>query len=205
MKIIQVEQNSAEWLEARKGKITGSKLKDIVVKRGTGKKLGFYELIADRLAIEADGEDVMERGHRLEQEAVDMFSELTGVEVTTGIGLCISDENPNIALSPDGLIKEGKKFTGAVEVKCLSASRHLQAYFEQKVPDEYEFQVLQYFIVNTDLKKLYFVFYDPRVTVKPLHYIEIERSEVEDDVKMYLDYQTQTLLEVDELLTKIAF
>lgn len=205
MKIIKVTQNTEEWLEARKGKITGSKLKDIVVKRGTGKKLGFYQLIADRLAIEADDEDVMERGHRLEQEAIEQFSIATGIEVETDIGICVSDENPNIALSPDGLIKDGKKYKRAVECKALSAAKHLQAFFEQEIPDEYEFQKIQYFIVNEDLETLYFLFYDPRVTAKPLHWIEIHRADVEEDIKTYLEYQKQTLGEVDELLAKLAF
>lgn len=204
MKILNLEQNTDEWLEARKGKITGSKLKDIVVKRGTGKKLGFYELLADRLSIEADEEDVMERGHRLENEALEAFSSLTGHKVEQ-VGMCISDENPNIALSPDGLIKKGKKYTEAVEVKCLSASRHLQAYFEKKIPDEYEFQKLQYFIVNTDLERLHFCFYDPRVTAKPFFIIEVTRKEVEEDIEIYLEYQKSILKEVDELLVELAF
>lgn len=204
MKILNIEQNTDEWLEARKGKITGSKLKDIVVKRGTGKKLGFYELLADRLSIEADEEDVMERGHRLENEALEAFSSLTGHKVEQ-VGMCISDENPNIALSPDGLIKKGKKYTEAVEVKCLSASRHLQAYFEKKIPDEYEFQKLQYFIVNTDLERLHFCFYDPRVTAKPFFVIEVTRKEVEEDIGIYLEYQKSVLKEVDELLVELAF
>jgi len=204
MKILNLEQNTDAWLEARKGKITGSKLKDIVVKRGTGRKLGFYELLADRLSVGADEEDVMERGHRLEKEALEAFSSVTGLSVEQ-VGLCISDENENIALSPDGLIKVGKKYTGAVEVKCLSASRHLQAYFEKEIPDEYEFQKLQYFIVNPDLEKLYFCFYDPRVTVKPFFFLEVTREQVAEDVETYLEYQKNVLAEVDLLLAEIAF
>lgn len=205
MNIIKCEQNTDAWLDARKGKITGSKLKDIVVKRGTGRKIGFYELIADRLSIQEEPEDVMERGHRLEQEAIDKFSEITGLKVETDIGICVSDENPNIALSPDGLIKTKGKYAEAVEVKCLSAARHLQAYFEKAIPDEYEFQKLQYFIVNEDLQVLYFVFYDPRVTVKPLHFLEITREEVEEDIKTYLEYQKNVLKEVESLTAQLAF
>ena len=51
MKRLSLEQNTEEWLEWRKGKITGSRLNDIIVKRGTGRKLGFYEVIAERLAV----------------------------------------------------------------------------------------------------------------------------------------------------------
>lgn len=205
MKILKnTEQNTDAWLDARKGKITGSKLKDIVVKRGTGRKIGFYELLADRLAISPDEEDVMERGHRLEKEAIDLFSSVTRQSVEQ-VGLCISEENPNIALSPDGLIKIKGKYSEAVEVKCLSASRHLQAFFEQAIPDEYEFQKLQYFIVCEDLKVLHFCFYDPRVTVKPFFTIEVKREDIEKDIETYFDYQVNVLKEVDELLEKLAF
>ena len=69
MKTIKIEQNSEEWIEVRKGKITGSKLGDITLKKGGGYKKGFYEIIADKVSI-PDEEDVpsnpMERGHYLE-------------------------------------------------------------------------------------------------------------------------------------------
>ena len=50
MRTLTFETKEA-WAEARRGKITGTRLKDIIVKRGTGKKIGFYELIAERLGI----------------------------------------------------------------------------------------------------------------------------------------------------------
>ena len=205
MKTIKVQQNSDEWLQLRKGKITGSKLKDIVVKRGTGKKLGFYELIADRLSIGADEEDVMERGHRLEEECVQAFIQSTGIKLETDIGMWISDENENIAISPDAAVVSGDKYPIAFEAKCLSASRHIQALVEQKIPDEYEFQKLQYFIVNPYLETLYFGFYDPRVTAKPFHYIKVDRKDVKEDVATYLQYQIDTLKEVEAIVEQLAF
>ena len=64
MKIVTVEQNTDEWLELRKGKITGSKLKDIyAARKTTGKKRGFYQLIADKIAIDAELEDAREGIH----------------------------------------------------------------------------------------------------------------------------------------------
>ena len=199
MKILNNKQNSEQWLEDRVGKITGSKLKDIIVKRGTERKIGFYQLMADRLSLVEEYEDPMERGHRLEDEAIAEFEKLSTKKVEQ-VGLCISDENENIALSPDGLIKTGKKYKEAVEVKCLSSAKHLQGFFEKKIPKEYLEQVYQYFIVNTDLEKLYFIFYDPRVTVKPIHWVEVNREDVENDIQFCKDYQEQTLKEIEELL-----
>lgn len=206
MKILKLEQNTEEWFDTRKGKITGSKLKNIVPLRGTAKKIGFYELLADRLATSETGEpeDARERGHRLEPEAIKLFSEQTGKEVES-VGMCISDSNPNIALSPDGLIKNDGKYTEAVEVKCISSALHLQALIEKKVSTDFNAQKLQYFIVNEELKTLYFVYYDPRVTAKPLHWIEVKREDVEKDIEFYQNYQEETLKEIDTLLEELTF
>lgn len=206
MQVIEVDQNTNEWLEARKGKITGSKLKDIVVKRGNGKKIGFYQLIADRLAIDEVVDDPRERGHDLENEAIEAFEKIADRKVDKDIGLCVSDLNDSIALSPDGLIKdEVGKYTEAVEVKCLGSARHIEAVLTDKVPAEYEMQALQYFIVNDDLEVLFFVFYDPRVIAKPLHIVQVTREEVEEQIELYRDYQLSTIKEVEQALEKLAF
>lgn len=197
----QTFQTREEWLEARKCKITGSRLKNLIVKRGTGKKIGYYELIAERLGLSADDEDPMDRGTRLESEAIDKFKEVTKKKVNTDLLIWMRDDNENIAISPDGVISEKE----AVEVKCLSSARHLEAYLTNQIPPEYEEQVLQYFIVNDKLQKLYFVFYDPRVTVKDFFFKEITREEVQEDVEDYLAYQKDILREINEIVTSLTF
>ena len=72
MKINKFDSNE-EWMLARRGRITGSRLKDIHVKRGTNEKIGYYQIIAERIAQEAGDENPMERGHRLEEEAIEAF------------------------------------------------------------------------------------------------------------------------------------
>jgi len=194
-------QNKEDWLSARIGKITGSRLKDIIVKRGNGKKLGFYELIAERLATLPDGENPMDRGTRLEEEAIARFSKETGKKVDTSLVIWQRDDNENIAISPDGFIG----VTEAVEAKCLASARHIEAFLTQLVPDEYYFQALQYFMVNDKLKTLYFIFYDPRIPAKNFFYLTLKRSDLKDEIKMYLDYQKQTIEEVNEIVNKLTF
>ena len=188
------------WLQARQGKITGSKLGGIVVKRGTGKKIGFWELCAERLGIPADDESAMARGQRLESDGVDAFMLATGKQVDTSLVLWARDDNESIALSPDGFIGDEE----AVEVKCLSSARHIEALVTGEVPSDYEFQVLQYFIVNEKLKTLWLVFYDPRILAKPLFIIEVKREDVQEDVQKYLEYQRQTLVEIDEVVLRLS-
>jgi putative phage-type endonuclease len=206
MKTLKLQQNSDEWFEARKGKITGSKLSDIIVKRGNKKKIGFYQLIADRIAVEADDEDPRDRGHRLEEEALKLFEEKHGDKLEQ-VGMWISDDNKNIAVSPDASFDNGKQ---AVEVKCLSSARHLQAVIEFPtaafdVPAEFQEQIVQYFIVNEKLETLYLVFYDPRITAKPYHELIVHRDVVEAQVALYKEYQINLLKEVDEWVEKLAF
>ncbi len=190
-----------EWLAGRIGKITGSRLKDIVVKRGTGKKIGFYELIAERLGIPADGENAMDRGTRLEAEAVEAFTKETEKEVDTNLYIWMRDDDESIAISPDGVI--GK--TEALECKCLSSARHIEAFLTKEIPDEYEFQKLQYFIVNDQLETLYFAFYDPRLLAKPFFYITVKREDVQKEVEQYLNYQRETLAEVNAIVNQLTF
>lgn len=205
MKILQgIEQNTQAWLDARKGKISGSKLKGLITKRGTGKKIGFYELMSERLGIEEAYEDPMERGHRLEDEAIVAFVNRTSKTVTK-VGLCVSDLNENIILSPDGLIEVDGKYREAIEIKCLSSARHLEAYFTQEVPADYMEQVLQYFVVNNDLEKLHLAFYDPRITSKPFFALEVKREGLEQEIKQCLEYQLATIAEIESLLTSLAF
>ncbi len=198
MKIQQFNKEE-EWLEARRGKITGTRLKDLVTK-GSTRKIGFYEIIAERIAIPASDENVMDRGKRLEDEALELFAKRTGKKVKNDLVIWSRDEDENIAISPDGSI--GK--TEAVECKCLSSARHLEAYITKEIPSEYWYQVLQYFIVNDKLKKVYFLFYDPRLPIDLFH-LEVTRKEVEEEVKQYLELEKQVLTEISKWETELTF
>ena len=199
MKITKFE-NRESWLSSRLGRISGTRLKDIIVKRGTGKKIGFYELIAERLGIPADSEPPMERGVRLQGEAMEIFEKEIGKKINTDLVLWQRDDNESIAISPDGSI--GK--TEAIEVKCLASSRHIEVLLTGKIPDDYEYQVLQYFIVNEKLQKLYFCFYDPRILVKPFFFIEVIRENMEEKIKEILEYQENILKEVDTAVLQLS-
>ena len=192
--------NEEEWLNARMGRITGTKVKDLMNKRSTKPKLGFYEIVAERVAIPATQENVMDRGKRLEDEAIERFAKKTKKKVNTDLVIWEREDNPDIAISPDGYI--GK--TEAVEVKCLSSARHLEAFMTQEIPSEYEYQVIQYFVVNDDLKKLYFVFYDPRMPVD-LFWLEINRKDLGEKIKETLEIEKEALQKLAEIEKKLTF
>lgn len=205
MKIVTIPQNTDEWLEFRRAKISGSKLKDLVVKRGTGKKIGFYQLLADRLEEVAEYEDPRDRGHRLEDEALAEFETVKQLAVNKDCGVWQSDVNPNIIVSPDGGIEIDGEYVAAVEIKCLNGAKHLQALIENKIPGEYYEQALQYFVVNEKLETLYFTFYHPNIQAKKLHIIEMHRSDVDKYVEEIRQYEIEQLKEIDRLVEQLAF
>lgn len=201
MKILRFN-NEQDWLDARLGKITGTRAKDVMPKgRGaTGYRAGFYEIIAERIALPHNGENVMDRGKRLEDEAIERFKKETGKKAKRELVLCVREDNEAIAYSPDALI--GK--TEDVEVKCLSSARHLEAWMTQEIPAEYESQIIQGFVVNDKLKRRYMVFYDPRMP-KDFFYLTIQRKDFKDQIEQYLETERNVLKRIAELETALTF
>lgn len=200
MKTLKFDDRDS-WLAARRGKITGSRLGDILPKKTGGMKKGYYELIAERLATEPDGERPMDRGQRLEDEAIERFMKETEKKVNTDLVIWCRDEDESIAISPDGVISD----TEAVEAKCLSSASHIEAWLTQQLPGDYKEQAIQYFCVNDILSKLYFIFYDPRIPCKDYFVIEINRADVQEKVDEYLAAQRNILLSVNEVVNSLTF
>jgi len=189
-----------EWLGYRLGKITGSRLRDVIVKRGTKQKIGFFKIIAERVALPPTDENRMDRGTRLEDEAIARFEKETGKKVNSDLVMWQRSDYPDIAISPDGSI--GK--TQAIEVKCLASELHIQAWYNKEIPSDYDEQVIQYFVCNDSLKVLYFVMYDPRM---PKDYLcfEVQRKDVQEEVKFHLEYQITMLKEIERVTNELTF
>ena len=206
MKTITYSDNDA-WLDGRRGKITGTRVKDLVVKRGTGQKKAYYELIAERIAIPRDpNESRIDRGHTLEAEAVERLAKETGLEfIQVDNELWTREENANIAYSPDGYVP-GKKIKTACEIKCLNSATHIEYYIKREIPTEYFDQVRQAFVVNDDLQALYFAMYDPSLPPTcDFFFIVITREEVAEEVAYLLDYQRQTIADIEAWVGKLTF
>lgn len=197
----KIKQNTPEWEHLRKTHLTGTILKGIM---GTkyARQEAMYEMIANRLTTGVDSdeeyENPMDRGHRLEPDAIAAFEFETGKSVDR-TGFCEHDETPQISNSPDGLIGEDE----AIEVKCPLGKNYVKMWLTNEVPAEYYWQTIQYFSVNEKLKKLYLVGYHPQIPVHSLHIIEIKRSDVEEDIVKARVFQKDFLEEVEEILNKI--
>ena len=199
MKVLKFDNEEA-WLEARRCRITGTRLGSLFSKRDRKPLKAFYEVIAERVAIPHDGENVMDRGSRLEDEAIARFAQETKKKVNNDLVLWHRDDEEGIAISPDGTVGN----TEAVEAKCLNSAAHIEAWLTKQIPSDYEFQVLQYFCVNDKLKTLYFVFYDPRMP-KDFFYIEVKRKDVRAKVEEYLALEREALKQIAEIEKQLTF
>lgn len=196
MKIVEVEQGSTEWMSFREGKRTGTTIGKIFAKsRKTGEMydtdkplITFYQKVAERLA-EGTGDDdglesSRERGKDLEEEAITEAEQKLGLQLIRGNVWQADDENH--IESPDAYTKDLKT---AVEVKCLSSARHIQAIVENKPPVEYYAEYLNYFLVNDKLKTLYVFLYDPRFYLEHLRTkaFKLERKDMEYEIERMRD------------------
>ncbi len=182
MKILNFEQGSAEWLDARKGVITGTYLKKIM---GRDVSKIAYDLIGQQISPLRPYATVgaMEWGTEHEDMAVEAYEAETGI-ITQKVDFCVHSKRHWHGLSPDRLVSEKKKFVGGVEVKCPEVTAHLYYMDTNKIPTEYKWQFVNYFLVNTDQQWLDFVSYCPDIEKKELrlHIRRIERKELEDDI-----------------------
>ena len=286
MKILNVSQaqDTEAWLDARIGKITGTKagtlalehyaqkdvakLEAMADKAKTEEKaeeyrekarqakrdnerlkvnLDFWQFLADMIAEQPDGEPPMERGHRLENTNIMMACEKFDISpdvVEFDTGMWVSDVDDRIAVSPDAHAKP-RVFNGlehnptfAFEAKSLGTKYHLQTVVPFRVyqmlnysetpnsqrnelqslslklfpeiletrrefdfiPEQYQSQVLQYFVVNPDLHTVYFTMLDDRVYGSLQHEVfAVERQSVASEIEAQETKELQTLALIDGL------
>lgn len=213
MKIIEVEQGSPEWMSFREGKRTGTTVGKIFAKsRKTGEMydttkplITFYQKVAERLA-EGTGDDdglesSRERGKDLEEEAVNEAERQLGLKLIRG-NVWQADDLNHIE-SPDAYTKDLKT---AVEIKCLSSARHIQAICENRPPQEYYAEYLNYFLVNDDLETLYIFLYDPRFMLDHLkwHAFKLSRKDIEYDIERLRDIDAYAEELINKTVTELA-
>lgn len=125
MKIINVEQGSQEWVQARLGIPTASRFDRIVTPTGQLSKSAtdyMYELIAESIIgqpCENGKSQFMERGTELEDEAVALYEFEKNINVKR-VGFCLTDDGL-VGCSPDGLIGED----GGLEIKSPAAKNQI--------------------------------------------------------------------------------
>jgi putative phage-type endonuclease len=159
-----IEQGSAEWLAIRLGKVTASRITDVLAKGKSGEAATREdyrtELLVQRLTNEP-GESftnaAMEWGVLQEPMARISYEAQANVFVEQVAFV----DHPTIewfGCSPDGLVGE----TGLVEIKCPNSKTHIKYLLGGKPPAKYVPQ-MQCQMAVTGREWCDFVSYDPRL------------------------------------------
>jgi putative phage-type endonuclease len=158
------QQRTEEWFQARLGKVTASKISDVIARTKTGYSASranyMAQLIVERLTNqkqESYTNSAMEWGTqqepfaRAEYEAMLMlFVEETGFVDHPFI--------PMAGASPDGLVSDD----GLVEIKCPNTATHIETILSKKIDQKYINQ-MQWQMACTNRLWTDFVSYDPRL------------------------------------------
>lgn len=159
-----IEQGTPEWLAQRCGKVTASRVSDILAKTKTGPSAlranYMAQLIAERLTgtvAESYTNAAMQHGTDTEAEARNAYCFYQDADVEL-VGFV---DHPSIAMcgaSPDGLVGS----VGLVEIKCPNTATHIDTLLGGTVPSKYVHQ-MQWQMECTGREWCDFVSYDPRL------------------------------------------
>jgi len=157
-------QGSDEWLSLRAGKVTASKITDVMAKLKSGKPAAgrttyMGQLIAERLTgVKSDSfsNAAMQWGVETEPQAIAAYEFLNDVEVER---ISFAD-HPNIEFSgasPDGLAGEG-----LLEIKCPNTATHIDYMISKTIPKKYIDQ-MQWQMACLSKNWCDFMSFDPRM------------------------------------------
>ena len=165
MNIIEsCEQGSEEWLSLRLGKITASRVKDVLTKgRGTSpsKTAESYmmELIAEMLTGNSKPffeNDAMRWGTETEPQARAMYA--VNNDFVDVKEVAFVEHNEQIGISPDGLIGDD----GLLEIKCPNTTTQLKRALSDDYSSDYKAQIQMQLWV-TEREWCDFLSFDPRL------------------------------------------
>jgi hypothetical protein len=141
MRIIECEQGSPEWLQARLGIPSASSYSKLVTSTGKASAQAtayINQLVAERITGEPtffQVTDPMQRGMDLEPQARTAYEMETG-NLVSQVGFLMHD-TLQAGASPDGMV--GKN--GGLEIKCPSGHTHVEYLRDGDLPIKYFQQV----------------------------------------------------------------
>lgn len=196
-----MEQGSPEWIAARLGKVTASRIADVIAKTKTGPSASrvnyMAELIAERLTgtrAPSYTNAAMEHGTATEPEARAAYEFQCDVDVIQVGFVPHPVLSSQTGCSPDGLVGDD----GLIEIKCPNTATHIDTLLGGNVPAKYMAQI-QWQLACTKRKWCDFVSYDPRLPGNMRLFVQ----RVKRDDKMIAELVEAVSLFLDELETKL--
>lgn len=200
MRVENVLQGTAEWMQVKAGSLTGSRFAEVMRTRRDGKQSECrrklkLELVAERMTGMMTTNYVSQSmTWGIEQEPIAR----TEYELKTGndVRLVGYVHHPTLewaGCSPDGLVNPD----GTIEVKCPETTTHVDYLIAKKVPPVYEPQC-NWVLACTERDWLDFVSFDPRMPNKHkllvvrLYRDEKRIAEMNEAARLFL-------IEVDDL------
>jgi putative phage-type endonuclease len=197
----EIIQGSPEWFALRLGKVTASRVADVVArtKTGWGASRGNYmaELIAERLTGDTAASyksAAMQWGIDNEAEARAAYEFRTDGEVLP-VPFVIHPTIADSGASPDGLVGSA----GLVEIKCPTTATHIDTLLGQKLPAGYITQ-MQWQMACTGRQWCDFVSFDPRLPES----MRLFSYRVERDDNLISELEANVCEFLDEMAKKIA-
>lgn len=198
-----IEQGTPEWFAQRLGKVTASRVSDIIAKTKTGVSASranyLAQLVAERLtgqAADTFKSGAMQHGTETEPQARMAYEAETGLMVTE-VAMIQHGTIEMAGASPDGLVGED----GLVEIKCPNTSTHIATLMADKAPSQYIPQ-MQWQMACTGRAWCDFVSFDPRMPEDMQLFIK----RVPRDNALIAEYEAEVikfLAEVQETVDKL--
>lgn len=204
MKIIDFPQSSQEWLNARAGKVTASRVADVMAKIKSGEAAARRDYKAQIVAEILTGQPQengfinaeMQFGIDTEPLARAAYEAAEGVLVDQ-VGLVIHPTIDRAAASPDGFVGDD----GLTEIKCPKIATHLTYLLDGVVPSKYQPQML-WQMACCERQWCDFVSFRPDLPER----LQLFKVRFPRDDKRILEMTAEVgvfLNEVDELLDKL--
>jgi putative phage-type endonuclease len=192
-------QGGDDWLQIRCGKVTASRVADVIAKTKTGygasRSNYMAELIAERLTgapAEKFSNAAMAWGNATEDEARASYEFAAGVVVET-VGFVAHPSIADCGASPDGYVGDD----GLVEIKCPNTATHIDTLLGQTIPAKYATQML-WQMECTGRAWCDFVSYDPRLPAN----MQLFVKRLERDDERLEKIRAEVVLFLGELISK---
>ena len=198
-----MEQRTDEWFTARLGKVTASRISDVMAKTksGWGASRANYmaELIVERLTGQKGDSyqnAAMMWGTNTEPLARAAYEAHRGVLVEE-TGFVPHPSGAMTGASPDGLVEAD----GLVEIKCPNTATHIDTLMSDEAPPKY-FAQMQWQMTCTGRAWCDFVSFDPRMPEEmQLFVVRVERDDTW--ITMAEEAVQEFLSELDEKVSKL--
>lgn len=193
-------QGSAEWLVGKLGVPSASNASKLLAKPGSDTRSTYMAELVAQVAtgvVEELNAKALDWGKQHEDAARSSYEFATG-EIVEEVPFVFKDDTFRVGCSPDGILSVPK----GLELKCPYNSVHYVKFVvEEKIKPEWQAQN-QFTMWVTGAEEWDFGQFDPRMKVKSLHYVTIERDEKVQ--KTLDDAVPQFLHEMDQMLAKLG-